>query len=138
MKRSRIGVYALRPPGRIVLLVGLVALIVVHLAGAVHREGSSDAHLPLAWGSCLHSVDVGDPSGPHDHGHGGDDHLDHDADRTRVAVDSGDLSAAATVAALDADTASVSPAPCPGACSSAPSGGTEGRSTLVRHCVLRQ
>ncbi|MGW5677725.1 hypothetical protein ACWEV4_22005 [Streptomyces sp. NPDC003860] len=130
---SRLGGYAGRPPGRLVLLVGLVVLVVAHLAGAVHRSGTTGPHLVVAAAPCHHEA-----AGAFAPGHEGDDggeHIDHGVDRPRAQ--DADAPAQGAMEQPQSDAALDRVVHC-GPCRAAPSEAVDGRTRLVRHCVLRQ
>ncbi|MEU9606513.1 hypothetical protein [Streptomyces sp. NPDC048057] len=130
---SRLGGYARRPLGRLVLLVGLAVLVVAHLAGAVHRSGTTGPHFTVAGAPCHH--EAAGASAPGHEGDDGGEHIDHGVDRPRAQ----DADAPAQdVTALPQPDAALDHVVRCGPCRPAPSEAADGRTRLVRHCVLRQ
>ncbi|MEU5974920.1 hypothetical protein [Streptomyces sp. NPDC047315] len=125
---SRLGALAGRSRGRLVLLVGLAVLVVAHLAGAVHRSGSTGPHLTVAAAPCHH--EAAGASAPAHEGDDGGEHIDHGFDRPRAAD--------ADAATAPQPDAAIEPVARRGPYRPAPFRGADGRTTLVRHCVLRQ
>ncbi|WBO65686.1 hypothetical protein [Streptomyces camelliae] len=131
--------------GRVGLLLGLVVIIVVHLAGTVHGASFEESHLDAVQAvGAYHSADGGHgasdaPTPEHDHKTGG--HIDHAADRPRsVSADDVVVEPAAAGPALipaattgPFGTGATAPGDPPGG-----KGSPDGRFTLALHCIWRQ
>ncbi|GAA1707942.1 hypothetical protein [Streptomyces yatensis] len=72
-------------PGRAALLMGLVVLIAVHLAGAVHGAAFEGSHVGLDAVESSHATAPAAPAHGHEqeHEHEAHGHIDHAADRPR-------------------------------------------------------
>jgi len=136
----RSGVRAVGRPGWLGLVVGLVVLITAHLAGTVHSSLYEGPHVSPVAAVCVHHGADGDgrfaPDPGHDHE--ADTHIDHAADRPRT------VSADDTVLEPGFDGLVPTPAVGGGGAATprdppaAVTGSSDGRSTLVLHCVWRQ
>ncbi|WP_275558207.1 hypothetical protein [Streptomyces sp. 5-6(2022)] len=128
-------------PGRAALLLGLVVLMAVHLAGAVHGAAFEGPDVRLAAVESAHSARHTPPAGGHEHEHEAHGHIDHAVDRPRGSAHPDDLGTGPADDGLELfPSRPVRPAACPAGRPTGHSAGAaapQGRSTLALHCVWR-
>ncbi|MEU6661986.1 hypothetical protein [Streptomyces sp. NPDC046821] len=126
--------------GRAALLLGLVLLVLGHVAGMVHASpGTGASYYEVTVAHCAHHGQVG----PHqvgesapEHDHSADGHVDHTVDRPRAST----ADAPVLVATPDplAPTGAVLSDPVPGDSTSAAADPPLHDSLLDLHCLRRQ
>ncbi|PWI12297.1 hypothetical protein DIZ27_01510 [Streptomyces sp. NWU339] len=154
MSGRRIGTGIPGRAGHVGPLLGLVLLIVAHLAGTVHGSSYDGPHLAVgieAAASTHPEAGIGHGRGPvlgHDHEsddhapahhHEADDHIEHAADRPRASAD------ATVVLGSGHSGADVAPPPVAGATAAyaawagppQAARASDSRGTLALHCVWR-